>query len=165
MKTEILLSGNSGNTEKEIRGGWSERLERKRESSIGTLEIARARRKWWNTRKHGIIFNFDLERPTLEIPVIAVKSREAARGLGTTPSPPRGVKKRERKTVKRGKRGGGNGRRGGRRRGRREKGESGKPNNRPASTSVSVRSRRKRGDEMDRPTDRNLHPLVRNLRE
>lgn len=43
--------------------------------------------------------------------------------------------------------------------------ESGKPNNRPASTSVSVRSRRKRGDEMDRPTDRNLHPLVRNLRE
>lgn len=98
MKTEILLSGNSGNTEKEIRGGWSERLERKRESSIGNLEIARARRKWWNTRKHGITFNFDLERPTLEIPVIAVKSREAARGLGTTPSPPRGVKKRERKT-------------------------------------------------------------------
>lgn len=109
MKTEILLSGNSGNTEKEIRGGWRERLERKRESSIGNLEIARARRKWWNTRKHGITFNFDLERPTLEIPVIAVKSREAARGLGTTPSPPRGVKKRERKTVKRGKRGGGNG--------------------------------------------------------
>lgn len=113
MKTEILLSGNSGNTEKEIRGGWRERLERKRESSIGNLEIARARRKWWNTRKHGIIFNFDLERPTLEIPVIAVKSREAARGLGTTPSPPRGVKKRERKTVKRGKRGGGNGNGGG----------------------------------------------------
>lgn len=167
MKTEILLSGNSGNTEKEIRGGWSERLERKRESSIGNLEIARARRKWWNTRKHGITFNFDLERPTLEIPVIAVKSREAARGLGTTQSTSWGEKEREE-----------NGkerktrrwkwewwRRGGRRRGRREKGESGKPNNRPASTSVSVRSRRKRGDEMDRPTDRNLHPLVRNLRE
>lgn len=95
MKTEILLSGNSGNTEKEIRGGWSERLERKRESSIGNLEIARARRKWWNTRKHGITFNFDLERPTLEIPVIAVKSREAARGLGTTQSTSWGEKERE----------------------------------------------------------------------
>lgn len=95
MKTEILLSGNSGNTEKEIRGGWRERLERKRESSIGNLEIARARRKWWNTRKHGIIFNFDLERPTLEIPVIAVKSREAARGLGTTQSTSWGEKERE----------------------------------------------------------------------
>ena len=95
MKTEILLSGNSGNTEKEIRGGWRERLERKRESSIGNLEIARARRKWWNTRKHGITFNFDLERPTLEIPVIAVKSREAARGLGTTQSTSWGEKERE----------------------------------------------------------------------
>lgn len=112
-----------------------------------------------------------ISRGLLEIPVIAVKSREAARGKGgwgRPDGPPRGystgVKKR---AAKRGERVAveiGRGRRG-RRRGGREKGESGKPNNRPASTSVSVRSRRKRGDEMDRPTDRNLHPLVRNLRE
>lgn len=68
MKTEILLSGNSGNTGERdtdrARASGVKEKERKFHS-LGNLEIAcDARRKWWNTRKHGITFNFDLERPT-----------------------------------------------------------------------------------------------------
>lgn len=105
-----------------------------------------------------------ISRGLLEIPVIAVKSREAAREVGDEVLVHLivdGTRVKKRAVAEGGKRGDTAER--GRRRG--QKGESGKPNNRPASTSVSVRSRRKRGDEMDRPTDRNLHPLVRNLRE